>query len=433
MTRITLIILSITILSTTLWAQHINCGYDHAIEHMEQKYPGYKKSINKTFQDAKNHSTPLRSSSMVYNIPVVVHVVWNEEEEMLDDSLILSQIEILNEDFRRLNSDAENIRDIFSSVVADPMIQFTLEEVIYVKTNALFEVDIFTNELPDNVKFDDTGGSDAWDNKSYLNIWICKIQPILFAGQTLGQLLGYAYPPNDLNNWPPEAAIPDPDFDGVVLDYRTVGRDNPYDIDPGTGEVLQFTKGRSAVHEVGHYLGLRHIWGDGDPFLPNSCNFDDGIADTPNAGAQTLFICDTLQNTCSSTIDDLPDMIENFMDYSSEDCQNSFTIGQIELIRSVLENQRCQLIQLLDCSVSTSQLEFVDIDIYPNPSTGLFELRSANLDVNKFDFEIIDISGATYPVHMHTQTLDLSQFTPGIYIFRGTNEKQIFQQKLIRL
>ncbi len=433
MNRVILLVLSLAIFNIPTWAQHVPCGYDLVVEQMERKYPGYKKSINKTFQDAKKNTTSLRSSSMVYNIPVVVHVVWNEEEEMLDDSLITSQIEVLNEDFRRLNKDADQIRDIFSDVVDDPMIEFTLEEVVYVKTDSLFSFD-FANGLPDGVKFNNSGGSDAWDNLSYLNIWVCKIQPIEFAGQVAGIIFGYSYPPNNLDNWPPEAAIPDPSFDGVVLDYRTVGKNNPYTIDPGAGEEIQLAKGRTAVHEIGHYLGLRHIWGDGDYFSANSCDFDDGIEDTPNSGSSSLSDCNNLQNTCSSTMDDLPDMIENFMDYSDENCQNSFTIGQIELMRSVLENQRCQLVQgIPNCAVSTSQLQEIKINIHPNPSTGLFQLNSTTLNLENFNLDIIDISGKAYPVNIQTKTLDLSEFTSGIYIIRGSNGKQIFQQKLIKL
>lgn len=431
MRRVFLLCLSLYLLGSPLSAQHLPCGYDLAVEQMEQKYPGYKKSIRNTFLDAKNNIKLLRRSSMVYNIPVVVHVVWNEPVEMLADSLITSQIDILNEDFRRMNTDADNIRDIFSDIVGDPMIEFTLAEVIYVETNTLFELDLLSGTLPDNVKFGDSGGSDAWDPQSYLNIWICKIQPISFGGQSLGQILGYSYPPNDLANWPPEAAIPDPDVDGVVLDYRVVGRDNPHTIDPGTGVEVQYVKGRTAVHEVGHYLGLRHIWGDGGP-LADSCDFDDGIEDTPNSAIQSTG-CDALQNTCISPVDTLPDMIENFMDYSHENCTNSFTIGQIELMRSVLENQRCQLVQLVDCSVSTSQLVEVKLDIYPNPSTGLFYISSPSLELMDFDLDIIDISGKTSLVHLQGQTLDLSRITPGTYILRGKNEQHIFQQKLIKL
>ncbi len=431
MKRLIVLLILFSFLQRNSKAQHILCGYDLAVEHLEKQYPGYKKSIDKTFKDAKINATPLRSSASVYNIPVVVHVVWNEEEERLAESLITSQIDILNEDFQRLNEDAHNIRDIFTDAVGNPMIQFTLEEVIYVETETMFEINLLAGTLADDVKLTSAGGSDPRDVSSFLNIWVCKLQPLTIAGQFLGQILGYAYPPNDLDNWPTEFQAPDPNFDGVVLDYRVVGKNNPYTIDPGLGYEIQFAKGRSAVHEVGHYLGLRHIWGDGDLTSANSCDFDDGIEDTPNQGSSSnILSCNATQNTCSSSLDDLPDMIENYMDYSEESCQNSFTIGQIEIMRSVLENQRCQLIQ--DCSLSARQLESISLDIFPNPSTGTFQLNSGQVDINEFKVEILDISGNSHPINLNSNLIQLNEFAPGIYIIKGTNDKQIFQQKLIK-
>lgn len=418
-----------------LSAQHHSCGYDLIVEQLDKKYPGYKESVQKTFEDAKLHASLSNRSNTTYNIPVVVHVVWNEEEERIPDSLITSQIEVLNEDFQRQNVDADNIREIFRDVVGNPMIEFTLQEIVYIETESLFEVNLFTGVLPDNVKDSANGGSDARDISRNLNIWICKIQPMTIAGQNLGQILGYAYPPNDLDNWPDGFQAPAPNYEGVVLDYRVVGKNSPFLIDPGLGFELQFSKGRTAVHEVGHYLGLRHTWADGDGVSPNSCNFDDGIEDTPNTGSQaSLLNCDITRNTCQSNADDLPDMVENYMDTANENCQNSFTLGQIALMRSVLENQRCQLIQAADkCSVSTEQLANVEIEISPNPSNGIFQIYSTLVDLNDFEIELIDISGNPYPIQIKSNTIDLSDFSAGIYFFRGINKSQIFQQRLIKL
>ncbi len=431
MKKTILSLISFLLLCTSLSSQQVICGYDLVVDQMEKQYPGYRKSINKTFENAKQQHTLTSHSNMTYTIPVVVHVVWNEEVEKLNDSLITSQIEILNEDFQRLNEDADNVRDIFADVVGNPMINFTLEEVIYVETDTLFEIDLFANELADNVKVSSIGGSDPRDVNRFLNIWICKIQPITFAGQNLGQLLGYAYPPNDLDNWPAELMVPNPNFDGVVLDYRVVGKNNPNMVDPGLGEEIQFKKGRSAVHEVGHYLGLRHIWGDGQFGALDSCDEDDGIEDTPNAGASSEFTCNALQNTCSASADDLPDMIENFMDYSTEECVNSFTIGQIALMRGVLESQRCQLVQL-NCDVSTTHLAKINISIFPNPSDGIFYIESAVDDLSIFDIHIYNATGTLQNVSISGKSIDLSSYPSGLYFVEGKNKTHIFQQKLMK-
>ena len=149
------------------------------------------------------------------------------------------------------------------------------------------------------------------------------------------------------------------ELDGVVIDYRVFGRNSPFELDLGQGTPI-VTQGRTPVHEVGHYLGLRHVWGDGGGLLGgDSCMEDDGVADTPNSGSQANFDCDPTRNTCIDATDDLPDMIENFLDYSSEACMNSFTMGQIEIMRGVLENERCMLVDA--CSVlSTNALDVSD-------------------------------------------------------------------------
>ena len=139
-----------------------------------------------------------------------------------------------------------------------------------------------------------------------------------------------------------------PLLQGVVIHYTTVGKNNPVANDDN---MIENNIGRTAVHEIGHYLGLRHIWGDANPLFGggDGCSLDDGILDTPNAADQAGYICDLNKNTCNndnfgSSGIDLPDMIENYMDYSPEACQNIFTNGQINVMRNILEICRPNLI-----------------------------------------------------------------------------------------
>lgn len=360
-----------------------NCAYDYIIQH---------KSINENFIKKYNSiydyaNNKISSNNQTYYIPVVFHIVYNNESQNIPDSVILSQIEVLNEDFRRLNENSSETRDEFLEFAGDANIEFFLANIdpngnetngiIRQYTDRTFfnmfdgiEA-LLNNEISiDQVKSTSTGGSDAWDTDRYLNIWICNIGSLEFGGFELGQVFGYAYPPVNVDegiinlefggpDWPTEMLTDNPFLQGVVIHYTTVGRNNPVANDDN---MIENNLGRTAVHEIGHYLGLRHIWGDVNPLFGggDGCTLDDGIIDTPNAADQAGYICDFNKNTCDndnfgSSEMDLPDMIENYMDYSPEACQNIFTNGQINVMRNILEICRPNLINQ-NISLDNTQL-----------------------------------------------------------------------------
>lgn len=340
------------------------CLYEVGIEAMEQQFPGYQRAVEQTFESAKRQGH--NRSDEVYTIQVVFHVVWNEEEENIPDEKIQEQLDELNRCYRRLNPDTVNLRDEFLPVAGDPRIEFQLADIKRVETDALFTPSLFG--LPDEVKQSANGGSDAIDPIHFLNVWICRIQPlsIIFAESPV---LGYAYPPDSLAHWPAGSAAPSLGLQGVVLDFRTIGT-GEYEVQ-GVGTLPML--GRTAVHEIGHYLGLRHISGDGSIFIGVDCNASDGVDDTPAQGKQSEFNCDETQNTCFPTAaGDLPDMIENYMDYSSETCQNTFTQGQIDIMRAVLEGPRAGLVPV---SFTYDHAHAAALKIAPNPSTGRFQIQ----------------------------------------------------------
>jgi hypothetical protein len=387
-------------------AQHklTPCGYELGIEAMEHQHPGYKNAVRQSFEQAKAHGHS--RSDEVYTVQVVFHVVWNADEENIPDEKIYEQLDELNRCYRRQNPDTVNLRDEFLPVAGDPRIEFEITEIRRVKTEALFTPTLFG--LPDQVKQSANGGSDAADTYRFLNIWICKLQPlsIIFAESPV---LGYAYPPDSLANWPAGSAAPSPELQGVVVDYRTVGL-GEYEVQ-GIGALPML--GRTMVHEIGHYLGLRHISGDGSVFIGVDCNATDGVDDTPTQGKQSEFNCDETQNTCFSTAaGDLPDMIENYMDYSSEDCQNSFTQGQINIMRAVLEGPRKGIVKVVSDAGETPQEALVGVA--PNPSTGRFSLLG-NAAVQQFT--VLNSLGKVVvaPQQMTKPELDLSAQPAGVY------------------
>lgn len=316
------------------------CGFDHAIQQLEEQNPGYKQHIDAVFDEATRIGQQSQHNRVLHTIPVAVHVVWKTANEKLSECVISEQIEILNEDFRRQNADAGNLRPIFNSIAADTEIEFRLDTIIWTQSNVDFAtLGPFGGLFPDPTSIDSVKGTSLPLNPDqYLNIWALNLGS--------GGLLGYAYPPDSLPNWPAGASAPSKSKEGVVLHYEVLGGPKTFTLAGtfgGPPTVLD-VQGRTAVHEIGHYLGLRHIWGDGTTgglFPQPSCSVDDGIGDTPNCLDRSSFDCDTTKNSCDTTLmNDMPDMVENYMDYSAEACMNSFTIGQKTLMKGVLNGPR---------------------------------------------------------------------------------------------
>ena len=265
------------------------------------------------------------------------------------------------------------------------------------------------------------GGEDPWDQSRYLNIWVCNMSINIFGTETTA-LLGYATPPSGLPNWPPGST---PNLsDGVVIQFQAFGSNNPNILDAGGGAID--VRGRTASHEVGHYLGLRHIWGDGD------CTAEDGIDDTPNADAQSNQDCDITKNTCTDNIQgvDLPDMIENFMDYSEETCQNSFTQGQVDLMHGVLENQRFDLVNNNPAAIN--ELDLISFSIAPNPASNQIQIESSDV-IQKIS--IVSVDGQiAYTVELNNTStiINTSELARGYYYVISTSlEKQPSSQSLV--
>ncbi len=402
----------------------IICGNEILSNMMREHYPEWKRAIDQTFEEAK--LKPAVRSEEPLTIKVVIHVVWNQPEENLHDSIIYDQVDALNEDYNRLNADTVNLREIFQNEAGNANIHFDVAAIVRVHTSELFSVDLLGGSLLPEVKHVADGGSDAWDPEAYLNIWICKIQPLEIFGVEIGQILGFAFPPTGLEHWPEGVAAPTPQEDGVALDYRIIGRNNPNFITrpDGTGEQL-VVRGRSATHEVGHYLGLRHIWGDGGTLGPNDCLQSDGIEDTPFADSQSAFDCDKTKNSCSQVElhyqENVPDMVENYMDYASEDCMNMFTNGQASLMRNVLTGPRSGLLEKV--SATKPVLASFELNISPNPVNNVFRISLENVPAQDVKITLYNVHGKVTSVSIKkadvaTLTeipINVNGFAPGLY------------------
>jgi hypothetical protein len=234
------------------------------------------------------------SVMVVRNIPVVVHVLYNTSAQNISDAQILSQITILNNDFRKLNADRVNVPSTFSALAVDAEINFCLASVSPTGsattgiTRTQTSVTSFSTD--DKMKSTATGGVNPWSTDKYLNIWVCNLG---------GGILGYAqFPGGPVST------------DGVVIGYNYFGN-------TGTA-VAPFNKGRTGTHEVGHWLNLRHIWGDA------ACG-SDLVSDTPTHNTSN-YGCPShpKSNSCGTTAE----MWMNYMDYTDDACMYMFSSGQ---------------------------------------------------------------------------------------------------------
>ncbi len=389
-----------------LWAQDEAepCGYSLACQALQQSDPEYWQATENLFQAAArfaNHPrAAARNDEQIYRIPVVIHVVWSELEHNISQERIQNQMDILNADFRNRNAEVGTVRPEFEDIVGDARIEFDLIEVIRVPSDTIFDWAVIPDTLilPNHVKFSQWGGSDPWDADRYLNIWVCDL---------IGGLRGWAYPPPELSNWP-DLQNPNPAYQGVVMDYQYFGRYQDGDFE---------SDGRIMVHEAGHYLGLRHVWGDGE------CEDDDGVEDTPPAeDAHTD--CNYDKDTCKD--DDLPDMIENHMDYS--DCKHVFTKGQIALMRFVLENRRYGV----ETSIPTDDSQ---VTVFPNPTTGILNVYTEkDLD---YTFSLFTLSGQELPVaalqggQRRTYFIDVGALPAGVYCLMLENEGEKETKRIV--
>ncbi len=449
-------------------AQHTYCGHQRAMNQLATQYPTFQKSVQQTFAEAQRMRATSRSNE-VHQVQVVVHVVHNTGVQNIPDELIHEQIAILNEDFQSLNADQANARDMYKAIAGNAGIEFVLATTdpdgnptsgitrteTAVETFVDLDLDIATlleaaaecgldftciqEKLlvggledgaangavqMDDVKRSDKGGIDPWDTDRYINIWVANLN-IDFLGQSMPAILGFAYPPAGAPNWPAEVFEEDlASIAGVVIHHEAFGRSNA-----GEGLLGNLADGgRTTTHEMGHYFGLRHVHGDG------GCEEDDGISDTPPADAsvqaqadpENLPVCAELYssiNTCDS--DDLPDMVENYMDYNAITCQNLFTQEQVDIMRAMLEGPRGGLIGQMSTTSTAEEIAATQgFEVYPNPTAGTLNLSLAGYNIADFQVRVQNILGAEVAINVtsgNTQ-IDMSQLNNGVYLVNLVKE-----------
>jgi hypothetical protein len=284
----------------------------HRLAELDSGYRARLAGIEETTQKALARMNVAKLKAVT--VPVVVHVVYKAAGDNISDAQIQSQLDILNADYNATNADRPSVPPVWSSLVGNARVSFKLAKkdpggaatggIIRKKTN----IGGFGQD--DGVKFAASGGSDAWDTKRYLNMWVCEL--------TDG-LLGYAQFPGGPAN-----------TDGVVM------RNTAF----GTGGIAAppFNLGRTATHEVGHYLNLRHIWGDTE-----DCSGSDLVSDTPRQQLPNYDEPAFPHVSCNNGPNG--DMFMNYMDYVNDRAMFMFTSGQVARMRATLSGPRKNLVK----------------------------------------------------------------------------------------
>ncbi len=353
------------------FAQSSRCSTDEFLMAKFENNTALKAQYEETIDAIRTASKHVHAMKMamddegdeIITIPVVFHIVHRLSSQNISDERIFEQIDILNADYSGANTDIGSVPSDFSAFVGSSRIRFELASfdpdgnpTTGIERIATDSITFSMND--EGIKHSELGGADVWTNTEYLNIWVGRIE---------NGLLGYATPPNTASA----------SEDGVVIGYKYVGLSSD----------ASYNLGRTATHEIGHYLGLSHIWG---PYGP-SCSFDDNIADTPmqfdahyaNPGHPSI--------SCNSA-----DMFMNYMDYVEDEDMFFFTIGQVSNMETAVVNYRAGLMNSPALSIEET-ISVDDIKVHPvpvNSGSELFIQIPEMADVSQI--KIIDLLGRVH-------------------------------------
>ena len=415
MKRIVLFLTAVTILfSGKLIAQRTCASYEHLQEQMKND-PVFAKKVKDNEQGFQNFSKNKDNTRTgTATIPVVVHVVYNTSEQNISDQQIQSQVDVLNEDFTATNGDYNLYDAGYGSVKGDMSIKFCITQIRHVFTNK--------KSFPPNdaVKKTKQGGDDAIDPQHTLNIWVCNL------GQNL---LGYAqFPGGPANTF------------GIVILYSAFGRGSQFNL------LSAYNLGRTATHEIGHCLGLRHIWGDA------TCG-NDFVDDTPLHNAAN-FGCpgEGHRSTCTGT----PlEMWMNYMDYTDDRCMYFFSAGQVARADYFMSTDP-QLLTIVNsgaCTVSPGNNKMITsnniyesnqnkptFDLFPTVTNGPVNIEysstlSGTVQVNVYNQAglLVDKQQLAVAAGLNLKQLNFGKLSNGFYLVQINQNNSRSVQKLVIL
>lgn len=410
-----IITLLILVLSSRLIAQE-RCSSSTYLKQELQNDPTLQGRINtiETFtkQQLSERVTNRTEANIIIKIPVVVHILYHTPAEKISDAQVASQIDALNTYFRRRNTDTANAPAYFRVLGADCEIEFQLAISDPRRRSTTGIVRKYTPitkwKADDQVKFSSSMGDDAWDTQSYLNIWVCN----------LDKFAGYSTMPGG-----------DEKKDGLVISYTAFG----------TTGTAGYNLGKTAVHEVGHWLNLKHLWGD------DYCG-EDEVSDTPKQASYTVGCPSVTRITCGNG--PYGDMYMNYMDFTNDGCTNLFTEGQKARMRALFSNggSRSSLLVskgfnaplIFESPLPEEDPKWLEPKMYPNPASNVLNI-DLNYDVRWMGKTIFvtNLQGQNVMNVVITSKnvqIDISRLQPGIYFLAAKKDDgESMKQRFMKL
>jgi PKD repeat protein len=409
MKRITLIFiaLSVSIFTKNVSAQSNHnpnkCSTVEVTEQEMQKHPELRSErakYEKSVQEYLLNNPSAQKSGNKRIIPVVFHVIHECGPENISRAQILDQIRVMNEDFSLTNPNFSQTPAAFVPLAADCQIEFRLATKDDLGNCTDGIVRVYSPKTNEASNDNGVKSVSHWNSYKYLNVWVVK--SIGSISGTSGEVLGYAqFPMGGLLS-----------TDGVVIRHDCTGSIGTA-LNGGFGPRL----GRTITHEIGHWLGLRHIWGDAD------CG-SDGVDTTPIAFGPNYGICwnDYPYNLTScgrDSLDTSGEMFNNYMDYSDDQCMSMFTkgryeldstsykTGQLDIINATLASFRSYLISDANLEATGTRDEDVNNPIICSPIANFCEnRRMACADAS------VAFTDASYNAQTYTRAWDFEGGSP---------------------
>lgn len=452
-------IMLLTLCGLSLWSteafaqQTRKCGTDLIKQRLTEHFPeitadyygdhiSRAQSATDVYLSSKTNAH--QKTTAIVTIPVVFHIVLTQAQvtQLGDDAGILdrivAQIDVLNADFAKLNSDTNLIPAAFKPIAAASNIRFgAAHRKADGSSTHGYDISIITSNTTNidqggtagsgyfgsDAKYAATGGAPAWDPAKYINVWVINPNASGILGLTMSKDLvtTYGFPTGEM---------------GVCLNYAVFGKR----ISPTQYFLPSLDKGRTLTHEMGHFFELSHVWGD-DPGCPPGTP-DDGISDTPPQ-ADENYGCPVFPNiSCSNGPNG--DMFMDYMDYVNDACMQMFTQGQVNVMNAMVASggesyslgQHPELLQW-PAGINETSLENA-FSVAPNPTNGKCYISIGKTEglqqisiYNMIGQRVYHMEAGNTPATGYD--VDLSNMSAGVYSVQctftsGTATKKIILQ-----